>query len=118
MFSVASNNVITITRGDSASTPIFINCGDALDIEQYVLKETDAVYIGIMENGSKFEDAIIKYKLTSDDLNDDNNVVWSIKPTDTEYLEAGKYLYEIKLTRNDGKFVDTIVSKTPFFIQD
>lgn len=118
MFSVASNNVITITRGDSASTSIFINCGDALDTEQYVLEDTDAVYVGVMENDSKFEDAIIKYKLTSDDLDENNNVVWSLKPTDTEYLEPGKYFYEVKLTRNDGGLVDTVVSKTPFFIQD
>lgn len=118
MFSVADNNIITITRGDTASTAIYINSGTNLDPEKYILTSDDVVYIGIMEFGQMFEDAIVKYRLTSENLNDDNNVVWEIKSTDTEYLEEGKYFYEIKLTRSNGELVDTIVSKTEFFIQD
>ena len=121
MFSVSANNVITITRGDSASTAIYINRGTKLDPERYVLTENDAVYVGIMEFNQSFEDAIVKYKLTSENLNQDNDVTWTIKSTDTEYLEPGKYFYQIKLVRNDGtenQLVDTIVSKTELFIQD
>ena len=118
MFSVADNNVITITRGDTASTAIYINKGTNLDPEQYVLQAGDVVYIGIMEFGQSFEDAIVKYKLDGEDLNDAGNVVWNIKSTDTEFLEEGKYFYQIKLVRGSGELVDTIVSKTEFFIQD
>lgn len=118
MFSVAANNVITITRGDSASTVIYINSGNKLNPVRYTLTGTDAVYVGIMEFNQPFEEAIVKYKFTVDNLNQDGDVVWTIKPTDTEYLEPGKYFYQIKLNRNDGEFVDTIVSKTEFFIQD
>jgi len=118
MFSVDSHNVITITRGDSASTVIFVNQGTLIEQVRYELQPNDALYIGVMEPHQKFEDAIIKYKLTDEDLNRDGDVVWSFKPTDTEYLEPGKYFYQIKLVRSNGQYVDTIVSKTPFYIQD
>lgn len=118
MFSVDSHNVITITRGDSASTVIFVNQGTLIEQVRYELQPNDALYVGVMEPHQKFEDAIIKYKLTDEDLNRDGDVVWSFKPTDTEYLEPGKYFYQIKLVRNNGQYVDTIVSKTPFYIQD
>lgn len=118
MFSVDSHNVITITRGDSASTVIFVNQGTLIEQVRYELQPNDALYVGVMEPHQKFEDAIIKYKLTNEDLNRDGDVVWSFKPTDTEYLEPGKYFYQIKLVRNSGQYVDTIVSKTPFYIQD
>lgn len=118
MFSVADNNVITITRGDTATTAIYINQGTNLDPEQYVLQSGDVIYIGVMEYGQLFEDAIIKYRLDESDLNDAGNAVWKIKATDTEYLDEGKYFYEIKLARDNGELVDTIVSKTELYIQD
>lgn len=118
MFSVADNNVVTITRGDTATTAIYINKGTNLDLEQYVLENDDVVYVGIMEFNQMFEDAIVKYKLTTSDVNTDGNVVLNIKSTDTEYLEPGKYFYEIKLARQNGQLVDTIVPRTEFFIQE
>lgn len=147
MFSVDSHNVITITRGDSAFTVIFINQGTLLEPERYELQGEDTLYIGVMEPGQRFEDAVIKYRLTTEDLNQDGDALWVFKPTDTEYLEPGKYFYEIKLVRGgeetatvepespsqppvmrgsiidyveptDPEFVDTVVSKTLFFIQD
>ena len=77
--------------------------------------------MGIMEPGQRFEDAIIKYKFTRENLNQDNDVKVQIKPTDTEYLEPGKYFYQIKLVYidDDGdEQVSTVISKTEFYIQE
>lgn len=118
MFSIAKNNSITITRGDSASTSIFINRGDLLEVEQYQFQPEDVVYVGVMEYGQRFEDAIIKYKLTAEDLDADGCPILHFSSTDTEYLEPGTYFYEVKLSRDNGAWVDTVVSKTPIYIQD
>ncbi len=121
MFSIADNNVITITRGDSASFSLFLNKGTKLEPEQYVLTDNDAVYMGIMEANQMFENAIVKYKFTVDDLDKNNDVKIKIKATDTEYLEEDKYFYQIKLvyTDEDGdEQVNTVISRTPFFIQN
>ena len=71
-----------------------------------------------MEAGQRFEDAIVKFKLTAEDLDQDGCPILHLDPTDTEYLEPGQYFYEVKLAREDGAWVDTVVSKTPFYIQD
>lgn len=121
MFSISENNVITITRGDSASFSLYLNKGTNLDLSRYVLKGNDAVYMGIMEPNKRFEDAIIKYKFTTADLDHDNNVKIKIKATDTEYLEPDKYFYQIKLTYTDDdgdEQVSTVISRTEFFVQD
>lgn len=118
MFSVSHNNTIQITRGDTATVAIFINAGTPLEMERYSLQERDAVYIGIMEPNQRFEDAIMKYKLTIEDVNLDGDPEWKIRAKDTEFLEPGTYFYEIKLSRANDLMVDTIVSKTYFYIQD
>ena len=121
MFSIAENNVISITRGDSASFSLYLNKGTNLEPSQYILTENDAVYVGIMEANQSFENAIIKYKLTYENLDEDNNVKIKIKSTDTEYLEPDKYFYQIKLVYVDedgDKQVNTVVAKTPFFVNE
>ena len=121
MFSISDNNVITITRGDSASFTLYLNKGTNLEPEKYILKAGDAVYMGIMEANQRFEDAIVKYKFTSEDLDVGNNVKIKIKATDTEYLEPDKYFYQVKLVyldEDNDEQVSTVISKTPFFVQD
>ena len=121
MFSISDNNVIVITRGDSASFTLFLNKGTNLDPTRFVLGDNDAVYMGIMEMGQRFEDAIVKYKFTKDDLTSANDIKIKIKATDTEYLEPGKYFYQIKLVYidDDGdEQVSTVISRTEFYIQE
>ena len=117
MFSVSKNNVITITRGDFVTTTIYLNIGSLLDPDRYTLTDTDILYIGVMEYGQRFEDALIKYRLTSDNLNENGDVVWNIESLDTEYLEPGKYFYTIKLVQDGGR-TSTVVPNTEFYIQD
>lgn len=121
MFAISENNVIQITRGDSAFFTLFLNKGSNLEPSRYVMKENDAVYMGIMEVNQRFEDAIIKKKFTTADLDQDNNVKIKIKATDTEYLEPDKYLYQIKLVWYDDdndEQVSTVIDKTEFFVKD
>lgn len=120
MFEIATNNVIKITRGDSAFFTLTLNCGTKLNPSQYILKGEDAVYMGIMEADKEWEDAIIKYKFTSENLDENNNVKIKIKSTDTEYLMPGKYFYQVKLVWFDDdndEQVSTVIDRVEFFIQ-
>lgn len=121
MFSIDSNNVIQITRGDSASFTLYLNKGTSLEPSRYVLKEGDAVYLGVMEQGQQFEDAIIKYKFTNANLSADGDVKVKIKSTDTEYLEPATYTYQVKLVYLDDdndEQVNTVIDRTNFLIRD
>ena len=121
MFSVASNNVITITRGDSASFVLYLNKGTKLEPSRFVLGDNDAVYMGIMEANQRFEDAIVKFKFTKENLNQDGDIKIKLKATDTEYLEPDKYFYQIKLVYiddDDDEQVNTVIDRTEFFVQE
>lgn len=118
MFDISRDNVISITRGDSAKFPLFINTGTELKPIRYVLEEGDEVYLAIMQPNQYFENAIVKKKYTDEDLNDHGDVLIKIRPEDTEQLIPGKYYYQIKskLRTADGYEVHTVIKKTEFFI--
>lgn len=102
MVTVDSNNVITMTRGDSWSIPLFLNKGTALKPLRKVLSSRDEVYLAIMEPNQPFEHAIVKKKFTNRHLNKNKDVIVKITPDDTACLIPGKYFYQIK-----AKFINT-----------
>lgn len=141
MFSISPNGIITMTRGDSWTTSIFINIGTELCPIGYDLKEGDYVYFGVMEPNQPFNDALVCKKMTYKDktpitsVNDvdinkdgyiDGFVTLTFGIKDTEYLLPGTYYYEVKLLRpiSDQNLIekgyteqiDTIVPKTKFII--
>ena len=131
MFDVAKNGIITITRGDSAETSLYINIGTELKPMPEKLGDNDQVYLGIMEPNQLFEDAIIKKVYTYKDHKDEDDpeaLTISFDCEDTENLLPGVYYYSIKLYRrgnNDPKKgpitkdrIDTIVPKRKFIIVD
>lgn len=117
MVSIDKNNIITMTRGDTFSTPLFINSGKALSPIRYTLVEGDEVFLALMEPNQPFEKAILKKRYDYENLNDHGDVVIKIEHNDTRCLLPGKYFYQIKAkihdeTSEDGYRVNTVVNKT------
>lgn len=100
MFDISRNDIITLTRGDSALLNLVINLGTVADPLIYDLGPQDKLYFGVCEPKVTFEHAIIKKVYTSVDYDAQEHVL-TIKfaPEDTEFLLPGVYYYSIKLHR-------------------
>ena len=119
MINISSNNIITITRGDDISFTFEVNKGSNICRDYHEFKDSDYVYVGIMEPNQCFENALIRKKLTINDLLQDGKTMKvSIKGSDTEHLLPGVYYYQIKLFESDSAKVTTIRNKTKFIIID
>ena len=122
MFNISNNGIITITRGDYFSLPLFMNQGTELKPLRYILDDKSQVYVGVMEANQPFETALIRKKFTSADLNDKGDINIEFFPEDTQCLLPGKYYYQIKLNKynaeKDKYEVHTVVQKTQFFIEE
>ena len=127
MFNIANNGIITITRGDTFTTSIFINLGTELDPKQGILQDGDLVCFALCEPNQPFEHAIIKKVMTNKDLDENNNVILEFKHNDTQFLLPGVYYYQIKAYFPYGTVSDedsgirdaevhTIIPKTKFII--
>ena len=119
MYAEILNGKITHYRGDTLTTPIKIFEGDRLCPTQYRLSENDVLYLGIMEPGKAFEDAIIKKVFTSNSEKDiDGNVIFHLKSTDTEFVAPGTYYYTVKLKQliNNKEVISTILKPTLFWL--
>lgn len=136
MFSISNNNIIKITRGDSAMITLALNIGTNVDPIYYSLQEGDRVYLGVMDPNTTFEQALIKKVF---DINTnytppkelpDGSVLPAhihiiFEAEDTLDLFPGVYYYSVKLFRpaaEENKFVydkvDTIIDKRKFIIVD
>ena len=120
MFKISNNGIITLTHGDTASAPLFLNAGTELNPIRYILKDSDELYFGLIEAGSTFENAILRKVYTKDNLNEYGDVIIEFKSKDTECLVANTYYYEIKLlTKGETTTsVTTVVSPTQFILID
>ena len=120
MFTISSNGVITITRGDTAITELFLNIGTELEPVQYILKDKDCAYLGVMEPNQSFENALIRKKFTSKDVDENGNILVTFDSIDTIFLAPGEYIYQVKLRRieDNKEFIDTVVSRKIFNVID
>lgn len=122
MFHISNNGIVTVNRGDSFEFPITLNVGSSIDRTNYVLGQTDVLYLGIMEPNQPFETALIRKKFTHADLDSDNNIVIRFWPEDTVCVLPGKYYYQVKLQtideRTGRKDVETVIDKNLFYIQE
>ena len=135
MLSISQNGIISMSKGDSWKTSIFINVGTALEPSPYNLEDGDHVYFGVMEPNQPFKDALVCKKLGVADRtpNDgdgfrDGYVDLYFDSKDTEHLIPGVYYYEVKLLRpatDPGalehgitEYVDTIIPRTKFIIME
>lgn len=121
MNNVEYNGIITLMRGDSLTTPIYVNIGTKLSPKYYNLTSTDKLYFGLMEPNQAFEDAVLKKTFDFTSPQDGKgNTLLILKPTDTERLLVGKYYYMIKLKTIDifgQEVVRTIVPPTLFWLE-
>lgn len=116
---ISRNEIITLHRGDNFEATLFINKGHQLDPVRYILDANDKVYLGVMEAHQPFEFALIKKVYTSEDLDEEGDVVIKFESKDTEFLIPGTYYYEIKLehtNEDESKSITTIVPKRKLFL--
>lgn len=119
MFDLSPNGIIKLTRGDSFSTPLFINKGTELYPIRYKLQDGEYVYFGLMQPNYCFEDAIVRKKYSQDNENENGDIVVSFDSIDTVHLHPGKYYYEVKavlLDSNKKEIVNTIIPRKEFWI--
>lgn len=120
MFILIENNYLKMNRGDTYILPLVINEGTKLDFRQYQMRQFDKIYVGIMEYGQSFEDAIVRKVITiSSPMDRYGHPLLKLDPRDTEYLLTGKYFIEIKLVQSDFNGVETVTTIMPmkeFFI--
>jgi len=129
MFDINKYGMITMNRGDTWNTQIFVNVGTELVPIGYTLKDNEYVYFGVMEPNQSFEHALIRKRIDKNDAVVDEKGELEVgyynigfKVEDTEFLMPGHYYYEVKLLRHDEdtgeNLVDTIIPKTKFVIYE
>lgn len=115
-----NNNTIQMNRGDDIDIVFQINTGTALKPVQCTIEEGEAVYFGVMAPNQKWEEAIIRKKLTSENVDENGNVLLHLDSSDTENIIPGTYYYMVKIYIKDRiseKYnINTIVNKTKFII--
>ena len=123
MFDINRYGMITMNRGDTWDTEIYVNVGTELQPIPYTLKEDEYVYFGVMEPNQPFEFALIRKRISREDACEDTGfyrIKFDVK--DTECLMPGRYYYEVKLLRKDEETgddkVDTIIPRTKFVIYE
>lgn len=120
MLDISNEGIVSITRGDTFSSPLFINCGTELRPMRYNLKSYDTLYFAVMEPNQPFECAIIKKVYTEEDeKTTEGDIILRLNPSDTELLLPGKYFYTVKLKSQligGEPIVQTVVPERAFFI--
>lgn len=103
MLYVNADNSIRLTRGDTArlSVPIV----NDLTGNAYEMATTDKLKMSIKKKETDSEPLIQKI------LTGSNN--FHICPSDTKYLQFGKYVYDVELTTEDGD-VYTVIEPSVF----
>lgn len=119
-FIQSNSSIITHTRGDTLSQPIFINMGTYVRPVRYSLQPGDYLYFSLMEPNTYFENGILKkiYDCYSP-KNMFGDTILYLDSNETEFLIPGTYYYEIKLRQIDHtghETVTTVVPKTLFYI--
>ena len=120
-----AKNIIKMNRGDTYEFNLTID-DEGSENGKYLLQGNDAVYFGLMEPNSAFEQSLVKKVYTEEDRDKDGNIFITIEPEDTEHLLPGVYYYSIKLEVDhlQGKTYErihkviTVINKTKFIILD
>ena len=122
MLRIADNGIITLTRGDTAKIPLFINQGSKLYPIRYSLlfNPSSEIYLGIMEPGQEFENSLVRKKFTKNSPHtSQNDLEVEFNYNDTINLRLGRYYMEIKLLykRQGVETIYTVVPKRLFILE-
>ena len=104
MFLITPDQKIIITKGDTASFNITITDKDNKPVPMYL---GDSVVLTVKKNAASEE--VISIEAEEGSIN--------LLPSDTAELDAGVYVYDIKLLRNNGA-VFTVVPINRFEITE
>lgn len=95
-----TGTTITLTRGDTFEALVSATTKDGL---QYIPEEGDVIRFAMKENYADQRPLLVKDIPVS-------TMMLVLQPEDTKDLNFGKYVYDIQLTRANGK-VDTFITK-------
>lgn len=104
MLTIDEDNVIYLTRGDTAYLTLAITFQD----ESYEMQEGDKLILSVKK---KVSDTDYAFQIASDSL------TIPVYPQDTKELDYGKYFYDIELDTAKGE-VFTLFEKNVFKIQE
>lgn len=103
MLYVDKNNVVRLTRGDTAR--FIVTLKNEVTQQAYDILPTDTLIMTIKKSVRDSVPCIQKKNVGSN--------AFHILPTDTNGLAFGKYIYDVQLTTNNGD-VYTVVEPTVF----
>ena len=115
MFKISYDKKITLVQGDTGVI--------RMRIHNYELSQGDEVRFAIVNKVNpsillcQHSDKKIVLEKQVTVFEKDGSARILIQPYDTEYLQPGKYLYEIQVKTKDGR-VDTVVPLTSFTLMD
>ena len=115
MFKISYDKKITMVQGDTGVI--------RMRIHNYELSQGDEVRFAIVNKANpsillcQHSDKKIVLEKQVTVFEKDGSARIVIYPDDTEYLQPGKYLYEIQVKTKDGR-VDTVVPLTSFTLMD
>lgn len=115
MFKIAYDKKITMVQGDTGVI--------RMRISNYELSQGDEVRFAIVNKANpsillcQHSDKKIVLEKQVTVFEKDGSARIVIYPYDTEYLQPGKYLYEIQVKTKDGR-IDTVVPLTSFTLMD
>ena len=115
MFKIAYDKKITMVQGDTGVIK--------MRISNYELSQGDEVRFAIANKANpsillcQHSDKKIVLEKQVTVFEKDGSARIVIYPYDTEYLQPGKYLYEIQVKTKDGR-IDTVVPLTSFTLMD
>lgn len=100
-----TNNVIYLTRGDTAVLSLSIKQDDGTE---YVIENGDSILFTIKR--STKEKTVILQKAVADGK-------IKINPEETASLDYGSYCYDVQLKKADGT-VATVITPSPFIVTE
>lgn len=117
MFDIDMNGKITITKGDSGESELFLNCGTVENPVMYELLDTDEIHFYAYPKASNYlKDSFIHKVFKKADVTAEGLVAIKFHPGDTSIVKPGEYLYRVRLIK-DINTIDTIIDENTFVIR-
>lgn len=117
---ISKNGIITLVKGDTFRVKLDMNIGNPIQPYYFQLQEGDYVTLKVMYANNSWNDAILTKVATIDNLDNLGNVIIEFTSDDTNYINCGMYIYQVKLyySRNGKDYVNTLVPRTRLFITE
>lgn len=121
MYTRYPNGIITINKADTFIFETFLNIGTPWNKNNYILKNDDNAYLGVMEPNQEFNNSLIRKKLDKTNMTEDGKLAVEFNALDTANLLPGIYYYELKVkytNEQNTECICTIIPKTIFNIRE